>query len=80
MTPEVRSFVKASDIVKIFVGDDEIVEVTVEQVQRVKMSKCGLLQAAVHLLKAPGTLRSAVLIQNKYIIWYLYCTISLRSH
>ncbi|KAI2494843.1 DUF389-containing protein [Fragilaria crotonensis] len=36
-TPEARSFVRASDIVKIFVGDDEIAEVTMEQVQRVKM-------------------------------------------
>ncbi len=38
-TPVETSFVRASDIVKIFVGDDEIAEVTMEQVQRVKMSK-----------------------------------------
>lgn len=56
-TPEARSFVRASDIVKIFVGDDEIAEVTMEQVQRVKMSKYGILRATVHWLKAQGTLR-----------------------
>ena len=38
-TPLPSTSVRPSDIVKIFLGDEEIAEVTAEQVQRVKMSK-----------------------------------------
>ena len=38
-TPANPSAVRPSDIVKIFLADDEIAEVTTEQVQRVRMSK-----------------------------------------
>lgn len=78
-TPEARSFVRASDIVKIFVGDDEIAEVTMEQVQRVKMSKYGILRATVHWLKAQGPCVADPEQVCSYSTWYcLYCTISLR--